>query len=108
MREYAEEDLKAHQAQMMDAAQQAKAAYHGDPPRPIQNMRNDCPSAGQATGWVGVGASSALPPESEWRHILLVKRDRLNDRIREIDEALAALNDPAILKLQRILTVVNS
>lgn len=76
-----------------------------EPPRPI---RNASPSAGRATGWVGVGASSALPPESEWRHILLVKRDRLNDRIREIDEALAALNDPAILKLQRIITVVNS
>lgn len=88
------------------AAQQSRNwADSPDVPRPMGATQGKC---GQAAGWVGVGASSALPSESEWRHILLVKRDRLNDRIREIDEALAALNDPAILKLQRILTVVNS
>lgn len=62
------------------------------------------PNEGQATGYV---AASPAAVESEWRSILFAKLDQKRVEMREIEEALSALSDPVIVKLQRIINIVN-
>jgi hypothetical protein len=43
---------------------------------------------------------------NQWEHRLYVKRQQLQMKLREIDDALEALRDPAIQKLGRVLELI--